>query len=31
MTPAALTGECHRRRQHLIPPGTVITPAVRQR
>ncbi len=26
MTPAALTGECHRRRRALVTPGTVITP-----
>ena len=31
MTPAAFTGECHRRRRALVTPGTVITPAVRQR
>jgi hypothetical protein len=30
MTPVALPGQQHHRRQHLIPPGEVITPAVRQ-
>jgi DNA-binding IclR family transcriptional regulator len=31
LIPVALTGARHHRRQYLVPPGEVITPAVRQR